>query len=326
MGYNRKSYIETRDLFKKREDKAKNDAYIRKAEVQASIPEIREIETLLASTSAEIAIEIAKGKENIEERINVIRDKNLALQAKKAELLRANGYPDDYTKIKYICPKCEDTGFIGTEMCECFRSELIKTSIRNSGIGGLVDSQTLDNFDLKYYADDPMNLKMMKNLLESIREYISDFDSNSANLMFIGATGLGKTHISTAIACAVIERGFDVVYDSAQNILGDFEYERFGRGYNTDADEIRTEKYFDCDLLIIDDLGAELSNNFTISCFYNLINSRINSQKPMIISTNLMPSELEARYEKRISSRLLGEFALMMFKGTDIRQQKLKLF
>ena len=223
MGYNRKSYIETRDLFKKREDKAKNDAYMHKAEVQASVPGIREIDDLLASTGAEIAIEIAKGKENIEERINALRDKNLALQAKKAELLRAHGYPEDYTRIKYICPKCEDTGFIGTEMCECFRCELIKTTIRNSGIGGLVDSQTLDNFDLRYYADDPMNLRTMKALLESVREYISDFDSGSASLIFIGATGLGKTHLSTAIARGVIERGFDVVYDTAQNILGDFE-------------------------------------------------------------------------------------------------------
>ena len=324
MGYNRKSYIETRDLFKKREEKAKNDAYFRKAEIEALIPEIRQIDNILAATGAEIAIEIAKGKENIEERINTLRDKNLALQQKKAELLCANGYPEDYTKIKYTCSKCEDTGFIGTKMCDCFREELIKNSIRNSGIAALVDKQSLENFDLKYYADDLKSLTMMRSTLEQVRQYIDSFDNGSSSLLFMGATGLGKTHLSTAIAKGVIEKGFDVVYDTAQNIFNDFEYERFGRAYNTDREDKKTDKYFECDLLIIDDLGTEVTNSFTLSCLYNLINTRLNASKAIIINTNLMPGELETRYEKRISSRLMGEFAPRVFRGTDIRQQKLK--
>ncbi len=323
MGYNRKSYIETRDLFKKREENAKNDAYMRKAEIHSLIPEIREIDDHLAVAGAEIAIEIAKGSQEIEARINALRDKNLALQAKKAEILRSHGYPEDYTKVKYQCPKCEDSGFLGTKMCECFKKELIKTSIRNSGIAALVDKQSLDNFDLKYYANDPKALMVMKTNLEYVRQYIDTFDEDSSCLLFMGPTGLGKTHLSTAIAKGVIEKGYDVVYDTAPNIFGDFEYERFGKGYNTDTDEKKTDKYFKCDLLIVDDLGTEMTNNFILSCLYNLINTRINSGKPMIINTNLMPSELESRYEKRISSRLMGEFAPRIFKGTDIRQQKL---
>lgn len=323
MGYNKKSYIETRDLFKKREEAAKNEAFMRKAEIHSLIPEIRDIDNQLASTGAEVAIEIAKGSQDIEARINALRDKNIALQEKKAQLLAAHGYPEDYTKVKYQCPECEDTGFVGTRMCECFKQELIKNSIRNSGIAALVDKQSLENFDLKYYAKDPKNLMLMKSNLDRIRDYIDTFAEDSNSLLFIGATGLGKTHLSTAIAKAVIEKGYDVVYDTAPNVFGDFEYERFGRGYNTDSEEKKTDKYFNCDLLIVDDLGTEMTNNFTLSCLYNLINTRINSGKPMIFNTNLTPSELESRYEKRISSRLMGEFAPSIFKGTDIRQQKL---
>ena len=323
MGYNKKAYIQTKEIFKAREDKARNDAFMRKCEVEAAIPEIREINNRLASTGAEIAIELAKGSQNIEERINALKDKNLALQAKKAELLTANGYPADYTKPKFNCEKCQDSGFVGIEMCDCFHREVVENTIRNSGIGALVDTQTLENFDLKYYAHDAKALAAMKGNLDQITQYIDKFKPGSSSLMFMGATGLGKTHLSTVIAKGVIEKGYDVVYDTTQNILGDFEYERFGRGYNTDADEKTTDKYFDCDLLIMDDLGTELTNNFTVSCLYNLINSRINAGKPIIINTNLTGKELRERYDNRITSRLMGEFAIMLFMGKDIRQQKM---
>ncbi len=323
MGYNKKAYIQTKESFKAREDRARDDAFMRKCEVEAAIPEVREINNLLASTGAEIAIELAKGSKNIEARINALRDKNLALQTKRAELLTANGYPADYTKPKFRCDKCEDSGFVGTRICDCFHREVVENTIRNSGIGALVDTQTLESFDLKYYAYDPKTLAQMKGNLDQVKQYIDKFKPGSSSLLFMGATGLGKTHLSTVIAKSVIEKGYDVVYDTAQNILGDFEYERFGRGYNTDASEKTTDKYFDCDLLIMDDLGTELTNNFTVSCLYNLINSRINSGKPIIINTNLTGKELRERYDNRITSRLMGEFAILLFMGKDIRQQKM---
>lgn len=323
MGYNKKAYIQTKDSFKAREDRARDEAYMRKAEIESLIPQVREINSLLARTGIDITLEIARGCENIEDRINALRDKNLELQRKRGELLVANGYPADYTQVKFACPKCQDTGFVGTKMCECFRRELIKNSIRISGIGALVDTQSFDSIELKYYADSPENLRKMKNNVEMLKKYAEGFKSSSENLLFMGGTGLGKTHLSTAIARVVIEQGYDVVYDTAQNILGDFEYERFGRGYNTDADERRTDKYFDCDLLIVDDLGTELTNSFTVSSLYNLINTRINMGKPMIINTNLLVKELRERYEDRIASRLMGEFALIMFTGKDIRLQKM---
>ncbi len=323
MGYNKKAYIQTKEIFKVREDQARDAAFMRKCEVEAAIPEVREINNALASTGAEIAIELAKGSHNIEERINALRDKNLALQEKRAELLVANGYPADYTMPKFMCEKCQDSGFVGTRICECFHREVVKNTIRNSGIGALVDTQTLESFDLKYYAHDPNAFSDMKDNLDQVKQYIDKFKPGSSSLLFMGATGLGKTHLSTVIAKAIIEKGYDVVYDTTQNILGDFEYERFGRGYNTDTEEKTTDKYFDCDLLIMDDLGTELTNNFTVSCLYNLLNSRINASKPIIINTNLTGKELRERYDNRITSRLMGEFAILLFVGKDIRQQKM---
>ncbi len=324
MGYNKNAYIKTKDSFTEKLNKAKDSAYYRTLEAYAAIPELREIDRTLAGAGADIALEIAKGKVGIEERINALGEANLALQQKRAELLKQHGYACDHTQIKYECPKCEDTGFVGVNMCDCFKKELIANTIRSSGIGALADTQSFENFDLKYYASDRIVFESMKSNLEFTREYAEEFSEKSRGLLFIGKTGLGKTHLSTAIAKRVIQRGYDVVYDTAQNILSDFEYERFGRGYNSENNDSKTDKYFECDLLIIDDLGTEMTNTFTLSTFYNLINTRINNGKPMLISTNLHPQDLRSRYDERITSRLFGSFDSVMFTGTDIRMQKLQ--
>ncbi|MBQ2730067.1 MAG: ATP-binding protein, partial [Clostridia bacterium] len=209
MGYNKKAYLQTKEIFKERESRAREDAFMRKCEVEAAIPEIREINNVLSSTGAQIAIELAQGKENIEERINALRDKNLELQEKRAALLIKNGYPADYTKPKFICDKCQDSGYVGTKLCECFHREVVKNTIRNSGIGALVDRQSFDNFDLKYYSADPRTLSEMKDNLEILREYAEGFTTNRSSVIMMGATGLGKTHMSTAIAKVVIEKGYD---------------------------------------------------------------------------------------------------------------------
>ena len=139
--------------------------------------------------------------------------------------------------------------------------------------------------------------------------------------VILGKTGLGKTHLSSAIARRVIEEGFDVFYVTAINMVSDFEAEQFGshRGVKGEF----TDKYFECDLLILDDLGTEVTNQFTNSCLYLVLNNRINLRRPTIINTNLTSKEIRARYTDRIASRILGEFKPFVFAGTDIRRQKL---
>ena len=202
------------------------------------------------------------------------------------------------------------------------RRALVLAGYESSGIGPLLERQTFDNFSLQYYTD-PADQQRMEQVLETARRYVGLFsDEKSQNLLFFGQTGLGKTHLSSAIAKSLIDRGFDVLYETAQNLFGDFEDEKFNRAYNTGVEERKTDRYFSCDLLIIDDLGAELSNQFTASCLYNLINTRFNMGKSCIISTNLTHPEIEKRYSQRVLSRLLGQYQNLQFTGRDIRMMK----
>jgi DNA replication protein DnaC len=160
----------------------------------------------------------------------------------------------------------------------------------------------------------------MSELLAYAKNYVDDFDKIKDNVLFVGGTGLGKTHLSTAIAGALIKKGYGVVYETAQNIFFDFENDRFLDRFG--GDEPTATKYLDCDLLIIDDLGAENINAFSVSCLYNIINTRLNKKLPIIASTNFSSKEIRAKYHDRITSRLFSDFTIKMLKGTDIRRLK----
>ncbi len=203
-------------------------------------------------------------------------------------------------------------------MCACMKRELVKCGLESSGLGRLLDRQSFENFSLDYYsgkdrASAETNFRLLKSYAESFTGKGDD------SWLLLGGTGLGKTHLSTSVARTVIEKGFDVVYATAQDVISAFEAKRFGGDYESD----REERYFNCDLLIIDDLGVEVTNQFTVSCIYNIINSRINSRRATLISTNLTQGELRSRYADRITSRLFGEFRPLLFTGRDIRGQKL---
>ena len=167
----------------------------------------------------------------------------------------------------------------------------------------------------------------MSRVLATVKAYAEDFrmdEPASGSLLFMGGTGLGKTHLSTAVASAVLEKGFDVFYNSAVGMISDFEQKRFGNAIGLgDADN--TERYVSCDLLILDDLGTEVVNQFTQSTLYYVVNTRLNAGLPTIINTNLNVTELRKTYSDRIASRLTGEFRVIPFYGTDIRKQKLGL-
>ena len=210
-------------------------------------------------------------------------------------------------------------------MCRCMREKLIAAGYESSGIGSLIKTKTFDNFDLSYQKHDPQAYEVLAANYEICKSYAEGFECpGGKNLLLMGNTGLGKTHLSTAIAGRVIGRGFDAVCETAQNVFSDFEFERFNRPYGSaDSEPVRTGKYFECDLLIIDDLGTEMTNQFTVSCLYNLINTRLNHGRPMIINTNLSRDELRKRYADRITSRLFGEFCPLRFIGKDVRELKL---
>ena len=288
----------------------------------AYIKGFAEIDREIALTGAKIMGQ-ALGQGGEGSSVEEIKKEYDSLVQKKKNILKDNGYPEDYCDIKYHCPNCSDTGYIGIEMCSCLKQEIVIASLETSGLYSLADEQTFDNFSLDYYEkDDKMlmgqNLKMLKEFSDTFVPEKSD------SFLFLGATGLGKTHLSTATATAVIRKGAYVVYESAIKMFSDYETRRFGNsGYYSDFDD-DVEKYVDCDLLIIDDLGCELTNQFTVSCLYNIINTRMIRHKSTIISTNLSQNDLRKRYTDRIISRIFGEFKPLIFKGTDIREQKIR--
>ena len=321
MGYNKENYRRVREAYQNRYREVYADSERRVAEVHAKSPELAALDKQLNATWAKIAAAtLGRGDEAAGE-LGRIREENERLTAKREALLRELGYPADYTAPHYECEKCRDTGYVGTDMCECMKKKLVLAGYESSGLGKLMATQRFDNFDLSYYEGKMVDV--MRSNLKTMREYADDFDpATSKNLLLAGGTGLGKTHLSTAVARRVIDRGYDVYYTGAVAMISDFERQRFGQGL-TETSVADTDRYFACDLLIVDDLGTEMANQFTATCLYTVINERINRRLPTIVNTNLMSKELQARYDDRIFSRLVGEFLPLVFGGTDVRRQKL---
>ena len=319
MGYNRADFVRIKAEYLEKYLKARNDADLRAQEVYLKIPRVREIDKMLSGTALEIMSAVASGKDTASSALEKIKARNDELVAERDALLKEAGYPASYTDVHYECSKCDDSGYVDGKMCECMKRALVMAGYESSGLGRLIAKQSFDNFSLDYYKAGGANYDNMKMYYESLRAFAQGFSEGTCkNFLLIGGTGLGKTHISTAVAKTVIEKGFDVLYVSAIDMFSDFEKKQFGGG------EDNTQRYFECDLLIIDDLGTELTNQFTVSCLYNVINSRINTARSTFINTNLSKREIEAKYAERITSRLFGEYYPLLFSGVDIRKQKMQ--
>lgn len=323
MSYGKDTLLKVTQILEGRRSKAQRIQLARHMEVTDKIPEIAKYEAKLAETGLAVVKAFGMGKD-AQSYIDQLAEMNSTLQQIIRSTLKENGYPENYLDVPYTCKKCDDTGFSEGYVCEC-RVELLK-SIAKENLSSVSPSAncTFDNFNLDYYplpADEATGVsarKRMSEVLEYCKCYAEDFGPESESLYLHGATGLGKTHLSLAIANTVAENGFKVIYDSAQNILSSLEREKFSHNNNGE----REKEILDCDLLIIDDLGSEFSTQFTVAAVYNIINTRLNRSKPVIISTNLTRNELEAKYTQRVTSRIIGGYVSLLFLGKDIRQLK----
>jgi DNA replication protein DnaC len=314
--------------FQEKRIRAEQEATARTQAAEEKNPRLKELGTAMRSVALRVLGESMRGGEDLPQRIAAIQKESLLLQEEYRETLVKMGLPADYTKPRRDCTLCDDSGFLGSKMCTCMKKAIVLEGYRTSGIGKLIEKQRFDNFDLSYYSTALLENKrysprdVMAAIKEEMEDYADSFSLSSPSLLFIGGTGLGKTHLSSAIAGKVIEKGFDVVYESAPNIALLFEKDRFGREENS-AEQIR--RLMEAELLILDDLGTEPSSQTTNSAIYQLINHRAAiASLPTIISTNLSYRQLEKRYETAILSRLLGEFEVKYFQGEDVRMAKLK--
>ncbi len=323
MGYNGENVQKVKELLKSRYHNAISQSNRRRAEISEKLPGFARLDRELMDTGQQIVSKMM-AKQMDAATLEAIHVRNREIKQRMRDLLVANGYPQDYIDVKFHCPLCEDNGYRGTMMCSCMRQALIEAGIESSGLAALIDSQTFDTFSLAYY--EPDDRKYAEYNRTRLQQFAENFSTSSKDCWLLtGATGLGKTHLSTAVAGVVIRKGFDVIYDGVQEILGVYEEERFGRGDGEQHRRGRTvERLIECDLLIVDDLGTEIGNQFTVSSLYNLLSNRLNRGRSMIINTNLNQSEIRARYSDRIASRLFGEFTPLLFRGRDVRAQKLK--
>jgi len=319
-------------LEEKRKIKEERHRY-RLQKVYEKAPGVRELDAELRGTMAEL-VGFALGADavsNVEE----IREKNLSLQEERRNALVGAGFPADYIDDDYMCSKCNDTGYADAQMCECLR-ELYKEEQRASLSSLLkLGDETFDSFDLTLY-DDTSNTdtgvsprRSMEVVYEICVEYARKFGSKSMNLFFNGEPGLGKTFLSACIARVVAENGFSVVYDMAASVFSKFEDVKFMRSQDSeDSREIvrnardDVKRYLECDLLIIDDLGTEMTTSFIIEALYEVINTRLISGKKTLINSNLTSDELHKRYSKQIMARLEGEYQVLTFYGDDIRKKR----
>ncbi len=321
MSYTTETYDKAQTILDRRKERATLEAQSRIDEISNEIPELKTIQTKLAQVGLNISKAFLTSK-NPQAEIDKLRIESLALQDRKKKILKENGYSEDALSIKYTCPACEDTGFINGRRCKCYIN-LLK-EIERSKIEKIapIDECTFESFDTNYYPQEMDGVcpkKKAEIIKENCKRYATSFTKRSKSLLFMGNTGLGKTHLSLAIANVVINRGYSVIYGTAQNILRDLQNENFGR---TDNLRYFENEILSTDLLILDDLGTEFKNQFTVSCLYNIINSRLCAKLPTIISTNYTFEELEEKYDQRITSRITGQYSTLILVGNDIRYIK----
>ncbi len=320
MAYSNKIYNSAKRILEKRHDSAVMEADIRSSQIREEIPEIAKIQAGLQQVGIEIS-QLFFYKQNTDEKVAELRERSFALVEERSKLLRKNGYDENALKPQFVCEMCEDKGFINGRMCACHK-QLLKDLMRKEvSRFAPLDKCTFDNFSLDYYSEQPMENAIIprqraEKIFDTCRKYAQNFSLNSKNLIFFGGAGLGKTHLSLAIANVVINKGFNVCYGTSQNICDDLQSEQFGR---TDNISYTKNQVLGCDLLVLDDLGTEIDNQYSIATVYNIVNSRLLAGRPTIISTNYSFSKLEEKYDKRITSRLTGEYVPFYFIGNDIR-------
>lgn len=315
-------YEKTRDFEQEALEQRKKQAY-------TTIPRIKEIEYEIGKAGVLIAKAILSNPIDYEKSLHIIKGKMEKLKQEKAILLTENNIPLTYMQTNYQCPICKDTGFIQTgKKCNCFKQKLINRAYSMSNMEKTLEKENFQNFNIHLFSDKPVEgeelspKQSMLQILNLCEGFGINFNSNqNENLLFYGTTGLGKTFLCNCIAKALLDKGKIVVYQTAFKLLEILETYKFSKQKTQDI-KMHYQLIFDCDLLIIDDLGTELTNSFTNTELFNILNTRLINNKKIIISTNLSPREIADIYSYRISSRIFGNFTVKKFYGKDLRWEK----
>ena len=284
--------------------------------VNKTIPEYRELSSQISSLSLEQAAKLLDGDESA---LTELKESIALLRNQKEQLLISAGLSPDYLELTYVCPDCKDTGYIGNEKCHCFKQQIISLLYQQSNIRDMLSENNFSTLSYDFYEGE--DLLHFQNAVKTCRDFIDCFNSGYHNLFFYGTVGTGKSFLSGCVAKELMDQGHSVIYFSSTGLFEKLSQISFD--YNA-KDELADlyEDLYSCDLLIIDDLGTELTNNFSSSQFFSCLNERILRKKSIIISTNLSLQELRDRYSDRIFSRITSNFKLCKITGPDIRMYK----
>lgn len=311
-----KEYENLRDKHKKELEHRKNTLY-------SKLPRLREIEEELVKLSIDITKAILNNSKNSQELLEILHKRQMDLKAERVEILLESKYPRDYLELRYQCKNCKDTGYIDSKKCSCLVQREIEQLYQQSNMSSSFKKENFDMFRLDLYSDESEDGRVsprenMKNIYMTCINYVRNFDAHDKNLFFIGKPGLGKTFLCNSIAKELLDAKRSVIYQSSPDLIDTIRKYKF----DFDKEEENApylEELYNCDLLIIDDLGTELSTQFSNLAIYNILNRRLLNNKKIIISTNLNTDELMSTYSERIYSRILGNFSMYKFFGDDIR-------
>ncbi|WP_352399520.1 ATP-binding protein [Anaerotignum sp.] len=296
----------------------------RKAMLYDRLPRLEEIEREMALLGTKTARMVLQGTLDPQMVVEQLKTEQKVLEQERLAILATNQVSPKLLEIEYACPKCGDTGFIGTEQCICLKRRLMDKLYDQSNVRDIIKVENFDNFDFSLYNTAPSKEEGLspkanaEKLYRRALAFVEEF-GNGANLLIYGGTGLGKTFLCNCIAKDLLEKGHTVLYLTAGQLFRKLEEQKFHRDDDEEEAKEWDQELLEAELLIIDDLGTEFSTIFTASELFRIINDRKLAKKAVVISTNLGPTELMSLYSDRVTSRFFGEFEQMKFFGDDIR-------
>ena len=324
MGLSNEKYAQIRRVYEERQNRSRALQQERQQTLEEQEPRLKQIREQMAAVSISRALEYLNGAERAPEDLHRQLD---VLRAQKNALLNDMGYPADYLDPVYECPDCRDTGYIGTEKCHCMKQLSIGILYEQSHLQSQLEEECFDTFRTDCYDDEQVHefyrctsREAAKNACSACRRFSDAFrPQNGENILLSGDVGIGKTFLTHCIAKAVLDQGYSVLYFSAgelMDLLGDIAFRR------EDADPEEYTQILDCDLLIIDDLGTEFRNSFTVQRLFTLLNDRLIRRSSVVISTNLSMEDIEDQYSERTASRISSGYTILNMFGEDIRFRK----